>query len=128
MSLSGRDQEAYDLARGRTYKSSCLVSLDVEMQARRLTLQIYGSLRARDPGTFRATLTFFGTSALSLANESGAFPESVRIDSLELSYDDSEDEGLAVLSGEQGWTLRWNFDGVAYEDSPCVLASLADDS
>ena len=113
MSLSGRDQEAYDLARGRTYQTSCLVSLDVEMQARRLTLEIYGALRGREPGTFRATLTFFGASALALTNDSGDFPESVRIDSLELSYDDTEDEGTVVLSGAQGWVLRWNFDGVA---------------
>lgn len=71
-------------------------------------------------------MTFFGTAGFGVANE-GAFPESVRVADLTLAYADEDESGSAELSGAQAWTLSWSFDGLAYEEHPAVLASLADE-
>lgn len=127
MSLSLRDQEAFDTVAGRSFDNAYVVSFALEMQARRLTLELYGALRRGDGTTYRATVTFFGTSALALENESGTFPESVGTSRFALSYIDETDEGTAELSGRRPWSVQWNFDGVAYEEQPAVLVSLGDD-
>jgi hypothetical protein len=127
MTLALRDREAFDLVSGRTFDNAYVVSLDLEMQARRLTLELYGTLRRGESATYRATVIFFGTSALDIQNEVGAFPESVGTSSLSLSYTDETDEGTAELRGRRPWALLWNFDGLAYEEHSAVLVSLADD-
>ena len=127
MSIAQRDREAMDLVAARRFDDAYLVSSDLEMQARRLTLRAYGALHPADTTTYLATLTFFGASALGIENEAGVFPESVQLSSLALTYDDADDEGSAELRGRQAWALAWNFDGLAYEEHPAVLASLADD-
>jgi hypothetical protein len=127
MSLSLRDQEAFDTVAGRSFDGAYVVSFDLEMQARRLTLELYGTLRRGDGATYRATITFFGTSALAVQNESGAFPESVGTSWFGLSYIDETDEGAAELRGRQPWSVLWNFDGLAYEEHAAVLVSLVDD-
>ncbi|MDQ2857280.1 MAG: hypothetical protein M3R53_01340 [Candidatus Eremiobacteraeota bacterium] len=127
MSLAPRDQEAFDLVAARSFGDAYVVSFELEMQARRLTLVVYGALRDADATTFAATLTFFGTSALAVDNRAGAFPQSVSIASLTLSYDETSDEVAAELTGRQNWTLGWSFEGLAYDERPAVLTSLADD-
>jgi len=127
MSLALRDQEAFDLVASRTFDGAFVAALSLEMQARRLTLELYGRLRRGESETYRATLTFFGASALQIENDAGAFPESVGTSSLTLTYVDETDEGGAELRGRQPWALLWNFDGLAYEEHPAVLVSLADD-
>ena len=97
------------------------------MLARRLLLRVYGKVRAGADATYTAALTFFGVSALSIWNESGIFPESVRLAEVALTYSDADDEGACRVTGGAGWTMDWNFDGIAYEESPAVLASLHDD-
>ncbi len=127
MSLAPRDQEAFALVAARSFGDAYVVSVELEMQARRLTLVVYGPLRDGDTTTFAATLTFFGASALALENSSAAFPQSVGISSLGLSYDETLDEAAAQLAGRQTWTLGWSFEGLAYDERPAVLTSLADD-
>ncbi|MBD5656106.1 MAG: hypothetical protein IAI50_13160 [Candidatus Eremiobacteraeota bacterium] len=127
MGLALRDQEAFDIVTGRSFDGAHVVSLDLEMQARRLTLELYGPLHAGDRTTYRAKITFFGTSALVIENEAGTFPESVGTSQLSLSYADDTDEGGAELRGRQPWSVLWNFDGLAYEEHAAVLVSLADD-
>ncbi len=112
--------------RTRSFDGTYVAALELDMQVRRLTLRLYGSL-GPSMGTQLATLTFFGTSGLTLENESGAFPESVRVSSLALAYPDPEDVGTAALAGQSGWSFGWSFDGLSYEEHPTVLASLADD-
>ncbi len=127
MSLGTRDREAFDLVRSRAFADAYVASLDLELQARRLTLRIYGSLRANDASTLLATITFFGTCEFRIVNEAGAFPESVRLASLALAYDDTSDRGSVELAGRAPWSSSFAFDGLAYEEHAAVLASLADD-
>ncbi len=128
MSLAPRDRDALKLLHGRRYAGAYVGSFDVDMQTRRLTLALYGHLRAgRDDETYLATVTFFGTSALAIANDAGAFPESVRVASFDVSYDDGEDAGAAKLRGVADWNASWSFDGVAYAEHPAVVESLADE-
>ncbi len=126
MSIAPRDQEALGLVASRSFDGAYVSSVALDMQARRLTLRLYGTLRGGSE-TYAAALTFFGASALGIENETGIFPESVRVASLALAYNEAEDEGTAELHGRQAWALFWTFDGLAYEEHPAVLASLADD-
>jgi hypothetical protein len=126
MSIAQRDREALDVVASRTFGGAFLVSLDFEMQARRLTLECYGPVHGGS-ATYLAKLTFFGTSAFGVENEAGSFPESVGIESFALTYADFEDQGSAELRGSKAWALFWTFDGLAYEEHAAVLASLADD-
>ena len=126
MSIAARDQEALDLVASRTFEGAFVSSFALDMQARRLTLRLYGPLRG-NADTYAGTLTFFGASALGIENQTGIFPESVRVTSLALRYAESDDEGTAELRGRQAWALFWTFDGLAYEEHAAVLASLADD-
>jgi hypothetical protein len=127
VSAERRDREALDLVARRTFTGCAIVEIGLEMLARRLCVNLYGKVRPGEDATYRADLTFFGTSALSVENAAGAFPQSVGLSSLELRYSDEDDEGTANLSGASGWSLAWKFDGLAYEEHPAVLASLADD-
>jgi len=126
VSAAPRDQEALDIAASRTFVDAYVVSLDIDLQTRRLTVRVYGSLRA-DGATYVATLTFFGASVLTLENAGGTFPHSVRITAFRFHYPLGEDEGTAHIRGRSAWTLSWNFDGFAYEEHAAVLASLADE-
>ncbi len=125
MSAARRDLEALDVARSRSFDGTYVAAFELEMQVRRLTLRLYGSIGTA--GTQLATITFFGTSAVTLQNDAGSFPESVRVASLALENPDPDDVGSAVLTGQQGWSMAWSFDGLAYEEHPAVIASLADD-
>jgi hypothetical protein len=130
VSAERRDREALDLVATRSFAGCAIVDLSLEMLARRMSLSLYGKVRANDDTTYRATLTFFGVEALALDNASGSFPQSVGVRSLETSYsgdDDEDDEGTAGIAGNSGWSLTWKFDGLAYEEHAAVLASLADD-
>jgi hypothetical protein len=127
MSIAPRDREALDLALGRSFAGAWLASLDLELQTRRLTLRVYGPLQ-RGSQTYLATLTFFGTSTLRLVNPSDAFPESVKVASMSIAYDDEEELGAASITGASDWTLGWSFDGLSYEEHPAVIASFADDT
>ncbi len=126
MSLSQRDRDALDVVAARAFGDSFVVSLDFEMQARRLTLALYGNFHGGGT-SYLAKVTFFGASAFGVENEAGAFPESVRLASFSLAYEEAGDEGSAELRGAQPWALSWTFDGLAYEEHAAVLASLADD-
>jgi hypothetical protein len=126
MSLAQRDREALDLVQSRSFGGAWLASLELELQTRRLTLRVYGPLQ-RGSQTYLATLRFFGASFLHLANESDAFPDSVKLGSLSISFD-ADDIGAASLEGASEWKLDWSFDGLSYEEHPAVIASLADDT
>ncbi len=126
MSIAPRDREALDLALQRSFGGSFVASFDLEMQTRRLTIGFYGPLLGGRT-TLLGTLRFFGASALVLENPEGAFPQSVRVNALELSYDDEAEVGAADLRGASGWLMGWSFDGIDYEEHPAVIASLADD-
>jgi hypothetical protein len=125
MSIAPRDREALDLVSRRTFSQAYVASLELEMQARRLTLALYGPLL--NNATVLGTITFFGASNLCVDNEAGAFPESVRVASLSVSYDDEADLGSAQLEGSAGWSAAWSFDGIAYAEFAAIIASLADD-
>lgn len=129
MSIAPRDRAALTLVRNRHFRDTYLASLAADMQTRRVTLRIYGTLHGTLPqsDTFLGTLTFFGTTAFSIANERGTFPESVRIAALDLAYDEGEDIGNATLDGSDGWKATWAFDGIAYEEIPAIVESLADE-
>ncbi len=127
MSLGTRDAEAFALLRSRAFGEAFVASLDLELQARRLTLRLYGRLRPSDVQTYLGTATFFGAGDVRLENGSGAFPETVALENFALSYDDVVDRGAAELRGAAAWSLAWAFDGVAYEEVATVLASLADE-
>jgi hypothetical protein len=126
VSLGTRDAEAFALLRSRSFGQAFVASLELELQARRLTLRLYGTLRPGDPETYLGTATFFGSGDVRLENATGAFPETVALERLSLSYDDIADRGAAELRGA-AWSLAWAFDGVAYEERATVLASLADE-
>ncbi len=126
VSAAPRDQEALDIAASRFFADAYVASLAVDMQARRLTLRVYGALR-RDGATYLATLTFFGASNIVLANAGGVFPQSVHLSSLVVRYEPVDDQGAAELHGASPWTCSWQFDGFAYEEHAAVLASLVDD-
>jgi hypothetical protein len=127
VSAAPRDREALELVAQRSFAGSAIVEMSLEMLARRLRLRVYGKIRAGDDATYSGALTFFGVSALSIWNESGIFPESVRLAEVALSYSDPDDEGSCRVTGGSGWTMDWRFDGIAYEENPAVLASLHDD-
>ena len=127
MSLGIRDLEALELVRARTFDASFVASFDLEMQARRITLRFYGTLRSGDTGTYVGTITFFGASDVRFDNPAGAFPDSARVAGFTVAYDDEADCGNAEIRGGEHWALRWVFDGLAYEERPAVLASLADE-
>ena len=127
MSLDIRDAEALDLVRSRTFAHAFVASFEIELQARRLTLRLYGALRAGERNTHLGTATFFGAGDVRLENPSGAFPESAALERFALAYDDESDRGSAELHGTAGWSCAWAFDGLAYEEHPAVLASLADE-
>jgi hypothetical protein len=142
MSLGARDAEAFEFANLRIFSESAftdrfLVGLDLEMQTRRLTLNVYGlSLAETTPNrfatpnvTFVYVVTFFGVADLALAqgSEGGAFPQSARIDGLSLAYDDDADLGHVHVAGTRGWTLDFAFDGMAIEETPGTVLSLVDD-
>jgi hypothetical protein len=128
LSIAQRDREALELAQRRSFGGAWLASLELELQARRLTLCVYGNLQGGGRDTYLAKLTFFGASAMRFENDAGAFPESVKLLSLELSFDDDEELGAAELRGARSWSLGWSFDGLSYEEHPAVMASLADDA
>jgi hypothetical protein len=142
MSLGARDAEAFEFANLRIFSESAftdrfLVGLDLEMQTRRLTLNVYGlSLAETTPNrfatpnvTFVYVVTFFGVADLALeqGSEGGAFPQSARIDGLSLAYDDDADLGHVHVAGTRGWTLDFAFDGMAIEETPGTVLSLVDD-
>jgi len=127
VSLGTRDAEAFALVGSRSFGDAFVASLDLELQARRLTLRLYGRLRPGETETYLGTATFFGTGDVRLDNASGAFPETVALERFSLSYDDIADRGAAELRGTAAWSLAWAFDGVAYEEHATVLASLADE-
>jgi hypothetical protein len=137
MSLGPRDSAAYELASRRafgegTYATCVLVALDLDMQTRRLTMRLYGTLRSAligEPKSYLSTVTFFAVSALKLGvdSEDGAFPESATVEALSLSYDDEADEGHAHVTGSRGWSIDFVFDGIAFEETPATIASLVDD-
>jgi hypothetical protein len=127
MTLGQRDQEAFDLVASRSFADAYLLSLDLEMLARRLTVKLYGPLRAGQADTYLGTLTFFGTSAFGGANPGSTFPDSAHASGLTLSYGDNEEAGSAELRGSEGWSFAWSFDGLAYEEHPAILTSLVDD-
>lgn len=126
MSMAPRDAEAFEVASQGAYANAFVVSLGIEMQTRRLTLELYGTLHGGRT-TYLATLTFFGIAGLELENDGSVFPESVQVVSFSLSYNDDEGSGRADLRGTRGWTLAWSFDGLAYEERAALMASLADD-
>ncbi len=126
MSAAARDQEALDVVASRSFGDAYVASLELDMQTRRLTVRVYGTLR-NDRATYLATLTFFGASTLVLDNADGAFPQSVRLASLALRYESIDDQGTAELRGASSWSSSWHFDGFAYEEHAAVLASLVDD-
>ncbi len=126
MSAAARDQEALDVVASRSFAAAYLASLALDMQTRRLTARVYGTLRG-DRITYLATLTFFGASKMVLDNADGTFPQSIRLASLALRYEPLDDRGTAELRGLLPWSCSWQFDGFAYEEYAAVLASLVDD-
>ncbi len=128
MSLAPRDLEALDLLRSRSFGNAYLAAFDIEMQARRLTVHLYGALRGGDAATYLGAATFFGAGELGVENGDAAFPDSARLANVELSYDDENERGSARVRGARAWTLSWSFEGLAYEEHPAVLASLADEA
>jgi hypothetical protein len=128
MSMAPRDREAFDLVSARSFGDAFVASFEIEMQTRRLTLALYGEFLGERHSTYLGTVTFFGAAGLALEHGSGAFPGSVRLSKFGLSYDDETDIGHAELTGAQPWTLRWSFDGLAYEEHAALVASLADDT
>ena len=127
MAADARDREALDLLASRTFVNCALVALDLDMQTRRLTRRVYGALRSSDATTTIATLTFFGTSGLGIDGAAASFPQSARIVAIAIAYADDADTGTVAVSGRAGWSIRFSFEGVAYEEHAAVLASLADD-
>lgn len=121
-----RDSEALRLASSRSFAGAFVAACDLELQARRLTLRLYGTLGGGNE-TRLGTLTCFGVAGLALENSGGAFPQSVRLESLNLAMPDPDDAGSAELVGTLSWRLTFAFDGLAYEEHPALLASLADD-
>ena len=129
MAADARDREALDLLASRTFVDCALVALDLDMQTRRLTLRVYGALRTDDATTTTiATLTFFGTSGLGIDGAAASFPQSAPIVALAIAYADEEDAGTIEVRGRAGWSIRFSFEGVGYEEHAAVLASLADDA
>ncbi len=127
--MSTRDLEALDIARSRSLGRSYLASFDLEMQARRLSVRFYGTLGGPTGGTFLATLTFFGVGELGLENADGTFPDSASVATVDFAdYEEVSERGFVEVRGSQGWALSWSYDGLAYEEHPAVLASLADES
>ncbi len=127
MPADARDRDALDLLAARSFADCALAALDLDMQTRRLTLRVYGALRVDDAGTYLATLTFFGTSALAIEGPATSFPQSARIVGIDVSYADDDDTGTVELRGRAGWALAYSFEGVAFEEHAAVVASLADD-
>jgi hypothetical protein len=128
MGMAPRDREAFDLVSARNFGNAFVASLEIEMQTRRLTLALYGEFLGKRQSTYLGTITFFGAAGLALENASSGFPASVRVSTFALSYDDETDIGHAELTGAQSWTLRWSFDGLAYEEHAALVVSLADDT
>lgn len=133
MSLGTRDAEAYATASRRMFAegvfTDCvLVALDLEMQTRRLTLRLYGRHRTENK-TYVASALFFGVADLvsGQGEEGGAFPQSARIEGMALTYDDAADVGHAHVAGTRGWSIDFDFDGIAFEETQATIASLADD-
>jgi hypothetical protein len=129
MSMSTRDLEALDLARSRSLGPSYLASFDLDMQARRSSVRFYGRLGGQAGDTFLATLTFFGVGELGLDNADGTFPDSASVATVDFAdYEEVSERGFVEVRGAQGWVLSWSYDGLAYEEHPTVLASLADET
>jgi hypothetical protein len=126
MSAAPRDRESLDLIATRRFDGAALTGFEIEMQARRMHLRLYGDLRA-DGQSYLATVTFFGVSALVIENQTGIFPESVLLDALEISYSETEDIGSVEMRGRSSWTMFWSFDGIAYQEQPAVVSSYRDD-
>jgi hypothetical protein len=126
VSLGTRDLEAFALASSRTFADAYLASFALEAQTRRLVLGFYGPLRRGDRATYLGTVTFFGTSDLRIENASGAFPDSVRLASVEFAYDDDAERGSARARGAD-WSIALHFDGLAYDEHAAVVASFADE-
>ncbi len=127
MAADARDRDALDLLASRTFADCALVALDLDMQTRRLTMRVYGALRASDATTVVATLTFFGTSALGIEGVTTSFPQSARIAEIAMTYADDDDAGTVVVNGRAGWSMQFSFEGVACEEHAAVVASLVDD-
>lgn len=127
MAADARDREALDLLGSRTFVNCALVALDLDMQTRRLTLRVYGALRPSDALTVLATLTFFGMRGFAIDGAAVSFPQSARIVAIAIGYADDDDAGTVAVSGRAGWSIRFSFEGVAYEEHAAVVASLADD-
>ncbi len=127
MAADARDRDALDLLASRTFTDCALAALDLDMQTRRLTLRVYGAIRADDSGSFLATMTFFGTSALAIDGAAPSFPQSARIVAIAIAYAEDDEEGTVAVSGRVGWSMRFSFEGVAFEEHAAVVASLADD-
>jgi hypothetical protein len=104
-------------------------SLELEMQTRRLTIRFYGNLTGRSDATQIGTIAFFGVGEIDIENPEGAFPDSAELADVEFSeYEEVSERGSVTLNGHAGWTLSWTYDGLAYEEYPAVVASLADES
>jgi len=127
MTMSARDKDAFEQLVARDYHGAYLVSLSLEMAARRLTIDFYGKLGPTND-TFRATAVFFGTNAFTALNPSSTFPDSVEIASFDLWYDDVAEEGTAELRGRKDWTLSWHYEGLSFGAHPAVLSSLTDEA
>ncbi len=126
MATDARDREALDLIATRTFADCALVALELDMQTRRFTLRVYGSLRSAD-ATVLATLTFFGTRGLATGGATAAFPSRAQVATLDVTYADDDETGSVDVRGRVGWTLAFTFEGIAYQEHPAVLASLVDD-
>jgi hypothetical protein len=126
MSAAPRDRESLDLITTRRFRGAALTGWEIEMQARRMHLRLYGELRG-DGQTYAARVTFFGVSALAVENATGVFPESVLLDELEVTYSDTDEIGSVEMRGRSSWTVRWSFDGIAYQEHPAVASSYRDD-
>jgi hypothetical protein len=126
MSLGIRDNEAFELLGARTFADTSLVALEIEMQTRRVTLHVYGKLHGGVGPTYAATITFFGVEALDIgAND--VFPQRAGISLIELTHDDADDTSSAIVNGTAEWSIGFRFDGLSFEETPAVIASLADE-
>ena len=77
--------------------------------------------------TIVGTLTFSGRAILAIDGTATSFPKSARIVAIAIAYADDADTGAVAVSGRSGWSIRFSFEGVAYQELAAVLASLADD-
>ncbi|MBD5606797.1 MAG: hypothetical protein IAI48_17150 [Candidatus Eremiobacteraeota bacterium] len=129
MSLATRDVAALEAVRSRTFADAYVASFELELQARRLTVCFYGTLRAREGATYLGTVTFFGAGELGIENADGIFPDSAQLASVSFSdFEEESERGFVEVRGARAWVLSWSFDGLSYEEHEATLASLADET